>query len=319
MARFGRLLCATALFVSACAQPATYPLTVERAAYDAVAGLEAGAGPHAKSMAVSRWMQRHLMRSAFEAPAEPSRVLAAGRMDAVGAAALFRAMLDSLGLRSRVLLATRADGAAWYPLVEVLDADGDHAWDPLYGRYVPDYDGSPLPVRRWPGAEDIRSTADDLTAPSIQSPTLDSLARATSGVLRPSQTLITHVDVERDTNFGFLDASDADLRETADVAGHYGPALAAVGQLATPLGDGSFAIRFSFSQAATGSTVRMRYSFVKGSPRDLVIIGTGAALAARDDAGRTLEFALQATQATVTVGAKAGRAVWFDSFEWSGL
>lgn len=308
---------AVAVLFSACAQPASQPPTVERAAYDAVAGLEAGAGPHAKSLAVSRWMQRHLRRSAFEAPAAPEQVLRSGRMDAVGAAALFRAMLDSLGIRSRVMLAAGDDGAAWYPLVEVLDADGDHAWDPLYGRYAADYDGTPLPIRRWHDAEDIRSTAGDLTAPAIQEPSLAALAASARPALRPDAAYVTFIALHDDAAFGTPDASDAELTGSANVGGVYGPALAAVGDRATPLGTGAFGLRFGFPGAPTGATLTLRYGLVHGSPRDLLVIARGAALTGRDDARGKLTFALQTTAATVTFGAKSSRRVAFDYLAWS--
>lgn len=318
-ARRNLLWGAAALLYSACAQPASHPLTVDRAAYDAVAGLEAGAGPHAKSLAVSRWMQRHLRRSAFEAPAEPGQVLSAGRMDAVGAAALFRAMLESLGVRSRVMLAGGDDGAAWYPLVEVLDADGDHAWDALYGRYAADTDGTPLPVRRWRDAEDIRSTAGDLTAPAAQEPSLAALAASARPALRPDAAHVTFVSLRQDGDFGAPDATDADLTGDPDVGGAYGPALAAVGERATPFGAGTFGLRFDFPATPTGATVTLRYGLVHGSPRDLLIVAHGAALTRRDDGRRSLSFALETTTATVTLGAKTGRRVGFDYLSWSGL
>lgn len=294
-------------------------MTVEFAATEAVSTLDSSADTHAKTLAVSQWMQRNLRRTTFEPAQPPERTLSSGRMDASGAAALFRAMLSSLGIQTRVMLATGSDGVSWYPIVEVLDPDGDHAWDPLYGRYAPDYDDTPLPVARWATAETVRSTADDLTAPAIQEPSLQALARTAGAPLQADRAYVTRIELSKNTRLGTADASDAEFTAAPEAGGAPGAALAAVGDRALHFGSGTFALRFVFPAGETGATLTLRYGLTEGSPRDLLVIATGATLVKRDDLHRSLSFALDATTASVTLGAHTGRRAGFDYLWWSGL
>ena len=293
--------------------------TIAGSVHDVLAALPATADSHTKTAAVVFWMADHIQLQRHQPAADASDIIGSGSADPMSSAYLLTAMLKELQVESRTHIITGVPGFGWYPLVEVLDADGDHLWDPFAGRYAPDYDGTPLGFSQsitatallgptgMPFAPDSRNLRiPDFTELSTHKSFVWNDSEATSVVARIDFSLYSSLEIgNRLTGIGS--------------AGEYWPGFAVAGVTSNELGPIAFMQTYELTGLVPGMIYELRLTLNQGQPANLLIMAEKAQLQTRKTSGAdtALRFSATGTQATVNIATLGRSFLRFDNIRWS--
>jgi hypothetical protein len=296
------------------------PPTITGSVRQALAGLPPAADSHQKSARIENWIRHHIQQQQFLPKADAHAVLDSGKADPMSSALLFTAMLRTLHIESRTHVVTGVPGFGWYPLVEILDADGDHLWDPFTGRYAPDYDGTPLGFSEALSAPTILGASGDAYAEGaadLHAPSFHELGSLPSFVwdAKVASPVVAKIDFESSNGFGL---TSTEMRNIG-ARGEYWPAFAGAGVTASELGPVVLMHSYVLSGLTPDAKYQLGLTVAQGEPRRLLIMADGAQLENRIGFGNNtlLTFAAAGTQATVNIGTLGSTFIRFDAIHWS--
>ena len=291
---------------------------------------------HEKAAALAWYVRSVFTQVASSVPSAPDELVNETKLDPMNAAIVFGAMLANQGMEFRTRVYYGVPDYGWYPIIEILDNDGDHAWDPFTARFVPDYDHTPssldvaLAGGRMYGVDPGQRVApeDVLRAFNPESPSVGLSFRELQHYSwfelgRNKAALARHI-VPLGTgtwSVGRKDGSSGDIVTAGVVAGDYLASLAYAGNTTQPIEPHNLAHQFVLRDLTPGHKYQLRLGTI-GNNTDVLITVPDGLSAVAVNIGRNFiaaDYSATATQATFSVAVRLPNRVSFDYWSWSRL